>query len=74
MTFNLYSNPNARAWRCSPTHETSAKRHGHIGRLHGDGAGTGHWVATYNGDTNNSSVTGSSGPVTITPAAATTWS
>jgi hypothetical protein len=70
ITFNLYNNPNATGTPLFTDTETlsggTATSKGYTAAA----TGTDYWVATYNGDSNNSSVSSgaASEPVTITPA------
>ena len=72
VTFNLYNNSSGTGTPLFTDTETlsGGDAHGHLDGLHGDGDGTDYWVATYNGDSNNNSVTSgtTAEPVTITPA------
>jgi hypothetical protein len=69
VTFNLYNNPNATGTPLFADTESlvsgSATSKGYTATA----AGTDYWVATYNGNTNNNTVTSGSAlePVTITP-------
>ena len=73
VTFNLYNNPNGTG---TPLFTDTENLVGGVATSAGyttTATGTDYWVATYNGDSNNSTVTSGTAdePVTVTPAAAT---
>ena len=70
VTFTLYNNPTAPARRCSPTRRPLVGGTATSTGYTATATGTDYWVATYNGDSNNSPVTSGTAaePVTITPA------
>ena len=73
MTFNLYSNPTGRGTPLFTDAQTSQLSGSGVATSAGYTAtatGTDYWVATYNGDSNNNSVTSGTAaePVTVTPA------
>ncbi len=73
VTFNLYNNPNGTG---TPLFTDTENLVGGVATSAGyttTATGTDYWVATYNGDSNNSTVTNGTAaePVTVTPAAAT---
>ena len=73
VTFNLYNNPNGTG---TPLFTDTQNLVGGVATSAGyttTATGTDYWVATYNGDSNNSTVTSGTAaePVTVTPAAAT---
>jgi hypothetical protein len=72
VTFNLYNNPNGTG---TPLFTDTENLVGVVATSAGyltTATGTDYWVATYNGDSNNNSVTSGTAlePVTVTPAAA----
>ncbi len=73
VTFNLYANPNGTGTPAFTDTETLSGGTATSASFTTTGTGTGYWVATYNGDANNNSVTSitSAEPVTVTPATPT---
>jgi hypothetical protein len=70
VTFNLYNNPNATGTPLFTDTETLVNGMATSAGFTATTAGTDYWVATYNGDSNNSTVTSGAAlePVVITPA------
>ena len=73
VMFNLYNNPNGTG---TPLFSDTENLVGGVATSAGyttTATGTDYWIATYNGDSNNSTVTSGTAaePVTVTPAAAT---
>ena len=73
VTFNLYANPNGTGTPAFTDTETLVGGTATSASFTTTGTGTGYWVATYNGNSNNNSVTSvtSAEPVTVTPASPT---
>ncbi len=70
VTFDLYNNPNGTGTPAFTDTEPLSGGTATSASFTTTGTGTGYWVATYNGDSNNNSVTSGTGdePVTVTPA------
>ena len=73
VTFNLYNNPNGTGTPLFTDTENLVGGVAMSAAYTTTATGTDYWVATYNGDSNNSTVTSGTAdePVTVTPAAAT---
>ena len=70
VTFNLYNNPNGTGTPLFTDTETLSGGTATSAGFTATATGTDYWVATYNGDSNNSPVTSGTAlePVTVTPA------